>query len=430
MQYITLLILVTYIFFHIREKNVIRPDYIYTIVMLGSLYITGLQLSAYQSKYEWWFYACIYGSVILFCTSYSIAKKYKKNEKLKIQIRKSAAFVYDADGMKKTIIFLWLIVEGAVLIMWSVLGAPPAISLTSERSSYYISGIGTLYLLNTALFALIVFGYFQKNKCISKYSFLLFIGTTVLSVFLMANKFQIFTLAIAFFTIISILKKEQSFKSILMLSVAAILLFAVMYEFVYSEMYSFSSADAVYWYKISLPNQLRFLAQPYLYIANNLENLYHFMSIEHHNTRGYNLMYNATRNMDLCKKIFGSQIVGFSNEFADSLQMKSMNTGSALMASYQDFGFLGIFAYSILIGAISGLAEKNLIKKRNFMSVFMYSYVIISLFLSFLSENFFSKPLLINLLVVWLLSPFINGRYHVFFGKFEKHSLKNSNQVH
>lgn len=304
--------------------------------------------------------------------------------------------------------------------MWSVLGAPPAISLTSERSSYYISGIGTVYLLNTALFALIVFGYFQKNKCISKYSLLLFIGTTVLSVFLMANKFQIFTLAIAFFTIISILKKEQSFKSILMLSVSAILLFAVMYEFVYSEMYSFSSADAVYWYKISLPNQLRFLAQPYLYIANNFENLYHFMSIEHHNTFGYNLMYNATRNMDLCKDLFGSQIVGFSNEFADSLQMKSMNTGSALVASYQDFGFLGIFAYSILIGAISGLAEKNLIKKKNFMSVFMYSYVNTSLFLSFLSENFFSKPLLINLLAVWLLSPFINGRYRMFLG-----NLKN-----
>lgn len=415
MQLITLLILIIFVFYHIRDNNVFRPDFIYAIVMLGGLFIAGLRLSSYQSSYEWWFYLCIYMSVLLFCISYYATKRYRQSEKKKEKIRNERGFCYNALATKRIIVILWLLVIGSVLVMWAILGAPPAISMENERSSYYVSGVGTVYLLNMTLFSLLVFDNLQKKSLPNKV--VAFLGLTIIfCVVLMANKFQIITLAIVFLTMRSILNKGQSFKSVLLLTVAAVLLFVGMYEILYSKMYSFTTSDTLYWYRLNLPRRLSFLSQPYLYIANNFENLYHFMTTQHHNTLGYSLLYNLSRSLSLCNVIFGNQIAEYSKEFANSLQMSSMNTGSALMTPYNDFGVIGILIYSILIGAVSGFAEKKLIEKKNFKSVFFYSYVITASFLSFLSENFFSKPLVVNLIAVIALSPFIDGKIHIVIG--------------
>lgn len=408
MQYVTLVILIVYVLYHIKDDNIFRPDTIFVLVILGSMAITGVKIAAYQSNYSWWYYLVLYIAVVIFCFSYYLTKKYRKSEYQKAK-RINERIEYNSKTMKRIITMMWLVVIGSVAIMWFSLGAPPALSLNSNRSNYFIGGFGTIYLLNTVLFALLVFDHFQKSS-ISNTLYYFYIGTLTICVFLMANKYQIFTLAVMYFTIKSLLKKGQSVKSVLKILILVIVVFVVMYNTIYTKMYNFTGMDTIYWYGLNIPNQLAFLAQPYLYISNNFENLYHYMCVKHHFMFGYNFLYNSTRNISLCASVFGSKIVSYANEYGNSLQMPAMNTGTAFLIPYRDFGIGGIFLYAMIIGVVAGKSEKRLLEKRSFLSVYIYSYVMTSVFFSFFTESFFSKPFLINIAVAIILDFLLSNK--------------------
>lgn len=122
---------------------------------------------------------------------------------------------------------------------------------------------------------------------------------------------------------------------------------------------------------------------------------------------GYNILYNITRSDFICKLFYEHDMDVFLDEYQKSLKMPLMNTGSSFLDSYRDFGISGIFVYSLVIGFISGLAEREVSKKRTFFSVFFYVYVIICLSLSFFTEAFASKAFLVNLFVSLSISSFL-----------------------
>lgn len=74
MQYVTLVILIVYVLYHIKDDNIFCPDTIFVLVILGSMAITGVKIAAYQSNYSWWYYLVLYIAVVIFCFSYYLTK--------------------------------------------------------------------------------------------------------------------------------------------------------------------------------------------------------------------------------------------------------------------------------------------------------------------------------------------------------------------
>ena len=66
--------------------------------------------------------------------------------------------------------------------------------------------------------------------------------------------------------------------------------------------------------------------------------------------------------------------------------------------------------YAMIIGVVAGKSEKRLLEKRSFLSVYIYSYVMTSVFFSFFTESFFSKPFLINIAVAIILDFLLSNK--------------------
>lgn len=409
MQLITALILLVYIFIVIRHKNIFRPDIVFTIVMLSTLLITGLRLSSLQSYYKPWFYIMIYIAIILFSVSERLVLKYRGIHELEEEIRFNGMAMYDPHTMRVMVFILWLLVAVSFAITIVVLGAPPALSLSSDRSTYYLGGWGAIFSLNSVLYTLILFDRYQLKAINNKLS-IFYIISLYCSVILIANKFQIFTLVLIFIVMRSLMVKGQSVRSLIFLAIIAILIFAILYNTVYLKMYNFSEADTLKWYSLNIPKQIGFLANPYLYIANNFDNLYNFMSKNPNLMYGYNAIYNITRSNNLCKLLFGQLISARSKDFAVSVNFGAMNTGSFFLNSYWDFGIPGIFIYTVFCGMLCGFIERKLVQNKNFMSCFAYCYAMISVFLSFFTDSFLSKSMLINLVGAAIVSAILHEK--------------------
>lgn len=409
MSTFTLTILLIYIIALIRHKNVVRPNTIFTVAILSALWITNLRLSTHQSVYPIWFYFLVYFSVFLFNVGHKLLLSYNNNsaESLEQEIRFDGMEYYNGRVVKIVIFVLWLAVMLSVAITILVLGPPPAISLSSDRNEYFLSGWGSIYALNTVLYALILFDRYQKQS-LGKFWNYLFTISLYAVVFLMANKFQIFSLILVFFTSRALLKKGQSIWKIIVLFVVGLTVFVLMYSLIYIRMYNFTNEDTLYYYGVSIPQKYGFLANPYLYIATNLENLFHYMQTSHHMMLGYCELYNITRSFDFCNFVFGNNIGSHYFEYSKSLHMGAMNTGSMFLLSYRDFGIPGMLLYTLLCGMICGKIENHVVNSKTFISYFEYCYAMICVFMSFFTDSFLTKNMIINLIVALIISKLIH----------------------
>lgn len=411
MEILTIIILIAYIATLIRRKNVVRPNTLFTIVILSSMFVTGLRLSSRQSIYPVWFYLLIYLTIIAFNIGNSISLSYNRSNTdfLESEIRFNGMSNYNSGIMRIIIIILWLALMLSVVVTIAVLGPPPALSLTSDRNEYFLSGWGSIYALNTSLYALLLFDRYQKES-LGKFWNYFFSYSIYLVVFLMANKFQIFSLIFVFFTARALLKKGQSLWKIFLLIFIGLIVFVLLYNYIYINMYDFTNEDSVYYYEVNIPHKYNYLANPYLYIATNFENLYHYFSSPHHLMYGYCELYNITRDFRLCNFIYTDRIGNFYTEYNESLHMGALNTGSMFLIPYRDFGVPGILIYSFICGSICGAIQRHVMKYKTFAAFFAYCYAIICVFMSFFTESFLSKNMLINLVAGLFISILVHEK--------------------
>lgn len=412
MNAVTLSILMLYVIYFWR-KNVIRPDFIFTVSVLGSFFVAGLHLSLYQSYYKLEFYFLVYFLVFLFDAFYLLTRG--RGNSIGRQGCQECDYGY-GNAIKILVFGTSALMVSSVFVMWVVLGAPPAISMTNHRELYWIPVIGNGYLLGTVCFSLLLFDRFTLRK-ISNRNFFIGISVVVVCTLLMANKFQIFTLILIYFFLKSLLSKSKSFLFFAGLCGCIVVIFAVMYEVFYTNMYNFSTQDANYWYGVNLPEYLNFLVYPYLYIATNWDNLYNFMTSPIHHLFGAGIFFNITRSEFLSNIIFGDSILRYLVEYDDSLQIGKMNTATTFFLPYRDFGITGMCLYSIVIGMISGIVERYYKSNKSFFSLSLYLYVLVAVSFSFFNENFTSKVLLISLPVAYVCSLVLDRKIKIVMNK-------------
>jgi len=286
--------------------------------------------------------------------------------------------------------------------MWLKLGPPPLISKV-DRSTYFISGIGTIYLLIQSLSFLIFYDWLDK-KIIGKKSIVLLI-IILLMIISLSNKFQLFYLLCQYIVLYNLLKKKIKLKTFIYLLLLVICIFVIYYNFIYDEMYI--SSDLVYSIsKMKLPHNLSFLTTPYLYLSYNYDNLFNYM-FNTSNNFGYG--YYSTREIIEAlnfNTILSLDVQTLNNVWKSNLQYQWLTTGTIFREMYMDFSYIGILVGTFIIGIVSKKSYFNVKNNPDIFNTYVYTSIIVSIFFLFFTNNFISMNFIINLLFMLIISKY------------------------
>ena len=149
-----------------------------------------------------------------------------------------------------------------------------------------------------------------------------------------------------------------------------------------------------------LPSYLNFLTDLYTYIAFNYENFnYYIMLYDNVHTNGYYTFKEINKIIGLDDMYNNNP--EFKDLWNDSLQKKSLTTGSIFKSLYIDFSFIGVLVAGCILGSLSKfLYDIFLTNKKNAYLSFIYLLFVYGILLSFFT-NFFGN-------IVFLVSVFID----------------------
>ena len=247
-------------------RDILKPSIIFSLIILITYFITSLRLSLLQNSYPVWFTLLIVGLILVFYMGeqssilFAIKKNYSDNN-------------YSVLTMRVLTFFVWLIIMLSFIQMIRILGAPPAIS-KGERADYFVSGWGSIVITQSSFWALLLFDRFNKNA--NRWLFWIYCSSIIIVAFLLSNKFQIIYMIVLYLIAYNSYKKRIKVKTIALAGVIGIIVFPVLFELVYKEMYGISLEMLFISYRMKIPRELAFLTQPYLYVAFNFDNLYHY----------------------------------------------------------------------------------------------------------------------------------------------------------
>lgn len=401
------LILFTYIVVIIlnrKKVDLLNPSVIFTLLILATYFVSSLRLSLLQSEYPIWFTLLLFCMIIMFYLGDKTASLFKLPKTIKTP-------AYSKTTMSIVLFVLWLAIVVSFLMMVRLLGAPPAISKI-DRAEYFVSGWGTVVILQSSFFGLLLYDRYNKNS--AKSLFWLYFPSILIIALLLSNKFQLIYMLVLFLVAYNTYKKRISVGTLLKASGIIVLLFILLFEFVYKEMYGVSLWAMYDGYKIILPDSLKFLTQPYLYVAFNYENLYQFLTHETHHLYGLKTFGPILEIFQL-QQFYPENIVSYLGEWQNLLKVKSMTTGTMFEDFAQDGGITWMFVLTYLSGAWSGISYKLFKRNQNFANFFMYSATTVAIFMAFFSNVFTSKVTIINLVVAFLISLAL--RVHLVFGR-------------
>lgn len=387
-----------------KKVNILQPNILFSIVILSTFFVTTLKLSNIQDDYQPWFIILILSLIILFSEGYNFVKR--------IKIRPSSIKYgnYNARAFYLCIMVLWIVILISFAVEIKVMGPPPAIS-KNIRSEYFLSGWGTLVLLQYVLFGLLLYDYYTM-KTVKKVLFFTIQGSLILISVLLSNKTQILYMLMLWLIARNTYKKKINIRGLIPIGIIAVLIFTLFYRYVYLQMYGITIDEIYYHYGIKLPKFLSFLAQPYLYVECNYDNLYHYLTCVRERTYGF--------------KTFGFifDILGLNslipNSISDNLAIwkqvlkrMSLTTGSLFGSFAQDGGILFMIVFTFIFGGVSAYCEKRYYQSEHFSSFYIYASITIAIFMSFFTNFFTDKVVIANIVVAIIIDKLIYFRLRI-----------------
>lgn len=386
------LIIAIFVFYNVTNKrDLLSPGNLFTLIILSTFAIACLHFSNLQHNYPVVFMLQIILVVLFFA--------FGSNIKIK-SIREEKEYNCNLTKLKNAIYFLFIVVMGAFAIMWIKLGPPPAIS-KADRYNYFLSGIGTLYLMIDVLTFLLIYDLFTYKVIGKKTYIMLFF--CLLAIVLMANKFQLIYLICQYLILYNLLKKKIRIKTLGILGIIILLIFFIFYAFIYKGMY-ISNDDMYRVNKMNFSEKFSMLTTPYIYIAFNYENLYHYMSLNNvEYGYGFYILQDLVDGFEL-KELLYENSNFLSNQWKYNLQYRWLTTGTMFKEFYMDFGYIGMLVGSSIIGYISKVSYVK--RKKSLFYTFFYVSNMVSIFLAFFTNNFVSINYLINIFIASLISRY------------------------
>ncbi|WP_415746933.1 hypothetical protein, partial [Streptococcus penaeicida] len=212
MSIIVGILLILYIAFLIfgKVEDLLRPSIIYSLLILSTYFLSTLRYSFLQAPYPIWFTAMILSLIIIFYLGDKTASLVHKP--------KEKEFVdYSTLTMNILIFIVWFLLIFSFVKMVEVLGPPPAIS-KGNRAEYFVSGWGTIVILQSSFFGLLLYDKFNKNA--TKLMFWVYCTSIVLIALLLSNKFQIIYMLVLFLISYNTFRKKIQLKTLLTAALA------------------------------------------------------------------------------------------------------------------------------------------------------------------------------------------------------------------
>lgn len=400
---ILLIILILYIIIQ-KSVNLMEPGVLFCIIILTTYFLATLRLSSLQSVYPLWFTLLILAMIAMFYLGCRTANVFS--------ISDAETQTYDPFRMRCIIFVLWTLILFGFLMTVQTLGAPPAISGT-ERADYFVSGWGSIVLLQTTLAALLLFDRYNQRAVGGM--FWIYMASIVILTALYANKFQIIYLLVLILVARNSYGKKIKIKNLLLLALAIILLFVILFQFVYQNMYGVTMKDMYIGYYMNIPYKFNFITQPYLYLAYNYENLYHYLISSPHHLYGYKTLYGFIDSFHL-EGLVPANILAYIDEWKNLLKVPSLTTGTMFEDFAQDGGIPLMFILTYLAGVWSAFCYRKFQKNKNFIWFFLYAASVVAIFFSFFSNAFTSKVTLINIFASLVIGWVLHTRF-LYHGK-------------
>ncbi|MFC3927402.1 O-antigen polymerase [Streptococcus caprae] len=375
-----------------KKVDILNPSTIFSLLILGTYFISTLRLSLLQSVYPLWFSVLILLMIFMFYLGNKSSVVFKQpNTELDIH--------YFPSTMKTISFIFWLAIMVSFAMMVNKLGLPPALS-KGNRAEYFISGWGTIVILQSSFFALLMFDRFNKNA-LKSFFWIYSVSIFILAV-LLSNKFQIIYMIILYIVARHSYKKQIKISTLIKLSLVIVFLFALLFEFVYEDMYGVSLQAMQLGYRMVTPEKLSFLTQPYLYVAFNYENLFNFLNSETHTLFGLRT-FSAFIDILHLESLYPQSLLAYVEEWKSLLKINSLTTGTMFQDFAQDGGIIWMIICTYFCGLWSGVCYRRFKVNKNFISFFLYAASTVAIFTSFFSNVFTSKVTILNLIVSILI---------------------------
>lgn len=379
-----------------KRKDFFRPAFLFCTVIMSTFFLDTLRLSLLQKEYPIWFTIVI----ILMCVFFGVGTK----GRIKIVIRKEKK--YFKINYRMLCLVLWLAIVLSFFVTVRMLGAPPAISKVN-RAEYFISGWGTILLLYQLLFGLAIYDFYNYN-ILGKMKWV-YIATAIFISLMLSNKYQLISLLILFLVAKNSFGKRLNVKHLIIVLVLIITMFIILYEFVYHQMYNVSMDEMYIGYKMIIPERLSFLTTPYLYIAYNYQNLYHYILNGSGYTYGAMTFGGGLEILGITEKL--PEIIKCRmTEWQTILQVDSLTTGTLFKDFAMDGGLVWMFLGTFCCGFFSHNSYRYFQREKSFLSFYLYSLVINAIVLSFFTNAFTSKITIINLLMAIGVECFVTQK--------------------
>lgn len=399
------------VYFFKKSGNIISLAAFFSISWLGGSGLSALKLSYLQTKWclkTWLVIALIY---IFFYLSYSIFSSKRANseksfnESIQDPIAKPIATSKEYKESDEHIYAAGLLIALNIVIILSLIAFITEVILLKfvplftvgiphAYSYFHISGLHYFTVSFALVPALIVLYFFhpgkKKNPGIFLRLDLIFclIVSFLLPILLVSRFELLFTFGLMTFTFLCI-DRGRHFKKLsprlIKLIVLAVFLLVTVYVFItFKRAHSIDYLSGIYEMKYDLPI---FFSQPYIYIANNYDNLNLLIRDLREYSHGLKELYPffALTGLKFLHPEWAS--------FPLYLTREELTTLTLFYDAYYDFGTAGVAVLSFLSGMFAGKIERYVMEatRRNPIILVISAQFMIYLLLSFFT-TWFSNP--------------------------------------
>lgn len=371
---------------YLRTKNIINLRGLFTLGFLGGEGISCLKLSYLQTDWDIMTWISFFIAFIVFYLVYELLSINRQKIDGRIKLLDKAVKTANPPDIKKLMIctivlsavsLACFVFEAAVLgyIPLFVKGVPHAYSY------FHISGVHYFTVSCVIVPSLCVIWMLKNNmKTTGGIIIMILCALTAFAIpLLCVSRFQfVFAVAMAAFTFI-VVKRDVPIKLIVGAVLAAVAAFAVLSV---ARSHDAGYLNSIFEMKVNLPVDV---SRVYIYIANNYDNFDCMVRQLPAHTMGLKLLFPVWALTGL--KFVCPQLVSFPL----FLTKEELTTLTLFYDFYYDFGVLGVFIGSGLIGTAAWVLERLTIDRDDPMAGLFYAQFAIYMMLSFFT-TWFSNP--------------------------------------
>lgn len=361
-------------------KLVLNIPGILSLFWLGGIGVASFKLSHLSSKWENETWIALIGFYAVFIATYFLVDKIKTKTTYHNQTEISNEKLF------KSIIILTTITTLAFLAEVFILGYIPIATKNTPHAYSYFHVTGIHYFTVSTVFIIpLAYLYRKKTKENTITIFLCCLLSILIPIMCVSRFFVMVTIILTMFVVIHEQKQINAKKTFLIIGIALIILVPLYVLVTYFRSHSVAYLNEIF--EMKNQNIPIFITQPYMYIANNFENLNCLVRDCTSLLHGRRMLFPFFALTGL-KFIFPESFLVTETIY---ITKKELTTLTLIYDSYFDFGVVGVLVFGVLLGGVGAFLTKKMLHTQNPFAKLLYLQFVVYMMLSFFT-TWFSNP--------------------------------------